>query len=83
MSLHTDCIVPITSPELQPMAVGYRRFQIGCVLVEYDLFNTTTFIQNCMYMNFRINLTSDRYRSTPEILRFHPIPPFIFPLQSL
>ena len=23
------------------------------------------------------------YRSTPEILRFHPIPPFIFPLQSL
>ena len=25
--------------------VGYRRFQIGCVFVEYDLFNTTTFIQ--------------------------------------
>ena len=23
------------------------------------------------------------YRSTPENLRFHPIPPFIFPLQSL
>ena len=23
------------------------------------------------------------YRSTPEILRFHSIPPFIFPLQSL
>ena len=23
------------------------------------------------------------YRLIPEILRFHPIPPFIFPLQSL
>ena len=33
---------------------GYRRFQIGCVFVEYDLFNTTTFIQNCQYMNFHI-----------------------------
>ena len=39
--------------------VGYRRFQIGCVFVEYDLFNTKTFLQNCTYMNFRfrINLT--------------------------
>ena len=37
--------------------VGYRRFQIGCVFVEYDLFNTTTFRQNCIYMNFRTNLT--------------------------
>ena len=25
---------------------------------------------------------SHRYRSTPEILRFHPIPPFIFPLKE-
>ena len=31
--------------------------QIGCVFVKYDLFNTTNFIQNCIYMNFRINLT--------------------------
>ena len=30
---------------------GYRRFQIGCVFVEYDLLKT---IQNCIYMNFRI-----------------------------
>ena len=37
--------------------MGYRRFQIGCVFVEYDLFNTTTFIQNCMYINSRKNLT--------------------------
>ena len=28
------------------VSVGYRRFQIGCVFIEYDLFNTTTFIQN-------------------------------------
>ena len=27
------------------------------VFAEYDLFNTTTFIQNCIFMNFRINLT--------------------------
>ena len=39
--------------------MGYRRFQIGCVFVEYDLFNfyITTFIQNWIYMNFRINFT--------------------------
>ena len=72
--------------------VGYLRFQIDCV--EYDLFKPTTSIQNCIYMNFRIILTqfyvhlqehqmSYMYRSTLEILRFHPIPPFIFPLQSL
>ena len=27
--------------------VGYNRFQIGCVFVEYD--KPTTFIQNCIY----------------------------------
>jgi len=27
-----------------------------------------------------INNPTYMYRSTPEILRFHPIPPFIFPL---
>ena len=27
---------------------GHRRFQIGCVFVEYDLFYTTTFIKNCI-----------------------------------
>ena len=37
--------------------MGNRRFQIGLVFVEYNLFNTTTCIQNCIYMNFRINLT--------------------------
>ena len=37
--------------------MGYCRFQIGFVFVEYDLFYTTTFIQNCIHMNFRINLT--------------------------
>ena len=38
-------------------SVGYRRFQIGCLFVENDLLDTTTFIQNCIYLNFRINLT--------------------------
>ena len=51
--------------------VGYSSFQIGCIFVEYDLFNTTSLIRNLIYIRFGI------------ILRFHPIPPFIFPLQSL
>ena len=35
--------------------MGYRRFQIGCVLVEYDLFNTSTFIQNTYIYIFDMN----------------------------
>ena len=31
-------------------------FQIGFVFAEYVLFKPTTFIQNCIYMIFRINL---------------------------
>jgi len=77
------------------VAVGYNHFQIGCEIVEYDLFNSTTFIQNLAYAGFGIILTqfletgtSERclitykYRSKPEILSFHPIHPFIFPSQS-
>ena len=37
--------------------MGYNRFQIGCVIVEYDLFNNTTFIQNLAYVRFGIILT--------------------------
>ena len=37
--------------------MGYNRIQIGCVFVEYDLFNTTTFIQNLTYVRFGIILT--------------------------
>ena len=37
--------------------MGYNRFQIGCVIVEYDLFNTATFIQNLAYVRFGIILT--------------------------
>ena len=74
--------------------MGYRRLEIGFVFVKYDLFYTTTFIHYCIYMNFRIHLTQFYInfwrqehqrddllvdRSTPEILRFHPIPPLIFP----
>ena len=78
--------------------VGYRCFQIGwvfveCVFVEYDLFNIKNLIQNLTYIRFGIILTpfyinfsrqnSYVFQSTPEILRFQSIPPFIFPLQSL
>ena len=34
----------------------YCRFQIGFVIVEYDLFNTTDFIQNLTYVLFGIVL---------------------------
>ena len=33
----------------EKVAVRYSCFQIGCVIVEYDLFNATTFIQNLTY----------------------------------
>ncbi len=34
--------------------LGYRRFQIGCVFAEYDLFKPTIFIQKFIYIKFRI-----------------------------
>ena len=37
--------------------MGYSSFQIGCVFVEYGLFNTTTFIRNLIYIRFGIILT--------------------------
>jgi len=37
--------------------VGYNRFQIGCALIEYYLYNTTTFIQNLAYARFGLILT--------------------------
>ena len=36
-----------------------------------------------IYWDRNIRSMSNRSRSTPEILRFQPIPPLIFPLQSL
>ena len=33
--------------------VGYNR----CLIVEYDLFNATTFIKNLTYVRFGINFT--------------------------
>ena len=30
----------------------YRRFQIGCVFAEYDLFKHAIFIQNLVYTDF-------------------------------
>ena len=37
--------------------MGYRRFQIGCEIVESDLLNATTFIKNLTYVRFGIILT--------------------------
>ena len=37
--------------------MGYSSFQIGYVIFEYGLFNTTTFIQNLIYIRFGIILT--------------------------
>ena len=37
--------------------VGYRCFQICCVIVEYGLFNNTNFIRNLIYIRFGIILT--------------------------
>ena len=34
-----------------------RRFQIGCLIVEYDLFNTTHLMQNLIFIRFGITLT--------------------------
>ena len=38
-------------------SVGYSSFQIGCVIVEYCLFNTTTLIRNPINIRFGIILT--------------------------
>ena len=37
--------------------MGYSSFQIGCVIVEYGLFNTATLIRNLTYIRFGINFT--------------------------
>ena len=37
--------------------VGYSHFQIGCVFVEYNLYNSTNLIQNIIYTRFGITLT--------------------------
>ena len=37
--------------------MGYSHFWIGCVVVEYDLLNTTNLIQNLIYIRFGIILT--------------------------
>ena len=52
------------------------RFQIGCAFVKYDMFNTTKFIQNCLYMNFRLNSTYfyinfSRHKLQIDVLSFN------------
>jgi len=46
-----------SKPNLQKLSLEYYRFQIGCLFAEFDLFKPTSFIQNCININFRINLT--------------------------
>ena len=62
-----DCSILVT---WYSDSVGYNRFQIGFVFVEYDLFYTTTFIQNCIQFSYHFDKvlcqffetgTSDRY----------------------
>ena len=42
----------------------YMQFCIK--IAEYELFKHTTFISNCIYMNFRINLTQFYINSSRE-----------------
>ena len=52
--------------------MSYNRFQIGCVFVEYDQFNTTNIIQNLTYVRrtFWYNFDTVLYQfietGTPE-----------------
>ena len=76
---------------------GISSFQIGYIFVEYNLWNTPTLIQNCIYMNLRINLVQfyinfSRQEHQIEVLyvsfnawgsQVSFFTPFTFPLQSL
>ena len=46
-----------SKPNLQSAFSGISSFSYGCLFAEFDLFKPTTFIQNCIYINFRMNLT--------------------------
>ena len=74
--------------------MGYNCFQIVCVFAGYDLFKPTTFIQiqNFIYrFSYDFDTVLNQFLETGTsdwylvciVLRFQPIPPFIFPLQSL
>ena len=71
------------SPKL--INIKYISFQIGCLFVEYDLFNTTTFIQNLIYIRFGIILTQfyiNFSRQEHEINVLYVLPSLIFPLKT-
>ena len=46
-----------SKPKLQLAFSGISSFSDWLYIAEFDLFKPTTFIQNCIYINFRINLT--------------------------
>ena len=44
-------------PKLQLAFSGISSFLDWLLIAEYDLFKPTTFLQNCIYINFCIDLT--------------------------
>ena len=51
--------------------MGYRRFQIGFVFAEYDLFKPTIFIQNLVYTDFnKFSLYSPFNHCQPDPFAF-------------
>ena len=42
--------------------MGFRRFQIGCVFAEYDLFNTKTFIKKLHIYEFSYKFDTVLYQ---------------------
>ena len=63
------------SPELTPITVQYRCHVSPSV--SHDQYTALPLVE------VLVTLYGLYRRSTPEILRFYPIPPFIFPLQNL
>ena len=72
--------------------MGNRRFQIGFVFVEYNLFNTTKLyiyefsykFDTVLYQFLEIGTSDIAFMGLDQddMICFQPITPFIFPLQS-
>ena len=53
------------------------------ILIQIKMGANLTFQALLGYRSFQIGCVFAENESIPEMLRFEPIPPFIFPLQSL
>ena len=86
----------IEAHKVSQAPLGYRRFQIGCLFVKYDLFNYESYTKSYIYTfwyNFDTVLyqfldtrTSDRpLIGLNQLLIFSGLayPSSVFPLQSL